>query len=263
MLFYKEKVDTTMAVMDEFKEQREALKSKPFKEKWKYFWSYYTVHVVVTIAVLIFGTVLVHDLVTSKDYAFYAMFINCVTGNDDENFLNDFTETLDIDTKEYTTCVDTSIHMDVAGYDSNSITASQKIIAMASANEIDAVISDLDVFANYADNGMFVDLRTFLTKEQIERFSSQFFYYDVAVEPPTDYETLLATETETVNIVDRQNPDTMEDPIPVGIVLTNEDRVKLVEGGYYGNNMDLLFGVSASSARLDYCSQFLDWLTTN
>ena len=43
-----------MAVMDEFKEERERMKAQPFKVRFAYFWDYHKFHVLIAAFVLFF-----------------------------------------------------------------------------------------------------------------------------------------------------------------------------------------------------------------
>ena len=65
-----------MAVMDEFKEEREALKNGTPKQKLAYFWYYYKWHVIIALVVIIMIVSFVKQLTDRKDPAFYAVMLN-------------------------------------------------------------------------------------------------------------------------------------------------------------------------------------------
>ena len=58
-----------MAVMDEFREEREALKNADAKTKWQYFLDYYKWYVIGGAAVLAFVISMIHSALTAKDNA--------------------------------------------------------------------------------------------------------------------------------------------------------------------------------------------------
>lgn len=252
-----------MALMDEFKEERESLKNKPLKDKWNYFWYYYKLHVIAIASVIILGSVLIHDIVTSKEVLFHATFINSFSMEDTTEFMEDFASYTDIDTEEYTVFLDTTLQLSLDSYDSNSMASIQKLMAMASAGEIDVFVSDRNIFARYASNEMFSDLRNYLTKEQLERYSDYIFYYDdVPVENEVDTEALMNNEPiDYTDTVQRRDPSTMENPVPMGIFLDGSLRQKLLENNYYGNSQEIVFGIMGGCENPEYCQIFLDFLT--
>lgn len=69
-----------MPVMDEFKEERAALKHGTPKEKWNYFLDYYKWHVIVGIAVIAMAVSLISQILSRKDTIFYAVMINGIEG---------------------------------------------------------------------------------------------------------------------------------------------------------------------------------------
>ena len=57
-----------MAVMDEFKEERERMKSQPFKVRFAYFWDYHKFHVLIAA----FGEdIVVHTISASESIRAY------------------------------------------------------------------------------------------------------------------------------------------------------------------------------------------------
>ena len=60
-----------MAVMDEFREERENLKNASFQKKWQYFWYYYKLHVVIGGFIAFFVISMAHSILTAKDNALF------------------------------------------------------------------------------------------------------------------------------------------------------------------------------------------------
>ena len=65
-----------MPVMDEFKEEREALKHGTLKQKWQYFLDYYKWFVIVGVLILIFAGSFLYQLITRKERAIFAALVN-------------------------------------------------------------------------------------------------------------------------------------------------------------------------------------------
>ena len=73
-----------MAVMDEFREERENLKNASFQKKWQYFWDYYKIHTFVVLFVILIAGVTIYQSVTAPNYDFnvsYAGAYNLVDEN--------------------------------------------------------------------------------------------------------------------------------------------------------------------------------------
>ena len=65
-----------MAVMDEFKEEREALKNGTPKQKLAYFWYYYKWHVIISVIIIGMLVSFIYQYVNRKDIAFNAVLLN-------------------------------------------------------------------------------------------------------------------------------------------------------------------------------------------
>ena len=90
-----------MAVMDEFKEEREALKNGTPKQKLAYFWYYYKWHVIIALVVIIMIVSFVKQLTDRKDPSFYAVMLNASLldqmTSEQPDFVTDFAEKEGID----------------------------------------------------------------------------------------------------------------------------------------------------------------------
>ena len=72
-----------MAVMDEFKEEREQIKKRPLKERLEYFWFYYKWYVLGGILAVFVVTTLIRDIAGSRKDALYAVVVNAyITENE-------------------------------------------------------------------------------------------------------------------------------------------------------------------------------------
>ena len=254
-----------MPVYDEYKDVRESIKDKPFKEKMAYFWYYYKIHTIVGIFLLILLAVFIKDRVNNKEYAYTCTLVNAVPVNEATGFMDEFVATTDIDTSKYIAYLDDQVQFSFEGYDQTSMAMMQKFVAMVYAGDIDNVVMEHDLFTNYANNEAFIDLRTVLTPEEIEKYEDYFFYidYDNLGNESPDFEAVASGNTEELvkhDEVDRKSTEGMSNPVPVGIFLEDElgERIKSV--GFYGEDADIVFGF-LTEKHLDYSRQFLDWLT--
>ena len=85
-----------MAVMDEFKEEREALKRGTPKQKLAYFWYYYKWHVIISVIIIGMLVSFIYQFVNRKDTAFNAVLLNASLldqmSSEQPDFLTDFAE---------------------------------------------------------------------------------------------------------------------------------------------------------------------------
>lgn len=248
-----------MPVMDEFKEEREALKHGTPKQKFAYFLDYYKWHVVITVAVIAFVASLVYQSVTRKDTAFYAALVNVYELASTDEYAQSFAVYADIDTSEYDIVFDSSMHISSSGMDQETITSTQKMMVYIAAGEIDVLMSDAATVEQYAYNDCFYDLREVLTAEQIQKYEPYFYYMDRAVadainaareDPNYDYSTAPAHP-------DPKKPEAMEEPIPVGICL---DEAQSLQEVFYFLNGDGVLAVTATSPNLEAVVKYIDFI---
>lgn len=258
-----------MAVMDEFKEERAALKNGTPKEKISYFVYYYKWHVIITIAVIAMIVSFIVQIVNRKDNALYVCMLNTVEKGIDgpaydstasKDYADKFAEYAGIDTDEYDVYFDTSMRLNYNSMDEETVNSSQKYMTYLAAAEMDVIVTDEASLELYAYQEDFYDLREILTPEQIEKYEPYFYYIDMVtvaerneiMDSPdnlyTDY-VLIAP--------DPRKPEAMEEPVPVGIYLDNCDELR---ESFYFQSDDVVACVFINTQRLDTALQYLDFL---
>ena len=170
--------------MDEFRDEREALKNGTPKQKLEYFWCYYKWHVIGTVAAIAVIASFIYEAVTRKDNALYAAFLNSFTIAEDqgEAYKQAVTQAIGIDPNEYEIMIDTSMYIDLENMtDENTYNTIQKMGVYVAAGEIDTLVTNADIFEYYAYIDYLTDLRTVLTPEQLEAYEPYFYYIDYTV----------------------------------------------------------------------------------
>ncbi len=250
-----------MAVMDEFKEEREAMKNASFKEKLKYFWYYYKFHTIAVIAVMILVVTLVYDIATQKDTAFFGVMLNSAYVNEEamSTFQESFVEYAEIDSETYDVQFDHTINLSESAISEVNASSSQRLLVYTSSAEIDVMVGGADVFPEQANQGMFYDLRDILTEEQIAKYESRFFYVDQAYIDLLDeiYDSSTTTEIELPEAPEPTKPQEMEQPIPVGIFVT--DCEKLTDAYFFVGDYCVV-GVMGNAPHLENAITFIDYL---
>lgn len=245
-----------MALMDEFKEERERLKHGSLKDKLKYFWYYYKFHTIVTLVCLIALSVFIHDAVTKKDYVFNAAFVNAAVLTDAKEFEQKAAEVLQIDTDEYALSIDNTIFIDQENPNSESTYYSiQKLSVLMMTNDLDITVMNSDTHRSYAYNMAYADLREVLSEEQLQKYEPYFYYMDYSI-----YEEISQLQEEgnvyEGDFPDPTKPEEMKNPIPVGIYISE---AKLLNS-YYLFDEGSVFGILTGSEHLDSSLAFLDFV---
>lgn len=252
-------------VIDEIREQQRKTRDMTAKGKWEYFWEYYRVQTIVVIFVIIMVATLIRDIVTSKDYIF-----NCIMMNSyqlaAEPLETSFAEYAGLDLKEYDCYIDTSTSLSLTTYDQYNMATVQKLMAQLQSGDLDVIVFNSEIFNTYSLNGMFLDLRTVMSEEELARYEDQLYYVDYAeivrkeeaeresydmAELPVDVD--VAAETEA-----HRHPETMEDPMPIGVFLTDTPFVE--KSGCYAREAEPILGIVTTSERSNIAIQYLDFL---
>ena len=260
-----------MAVMDEFKEERQALKNGTPKEKISYFFYYYKWHVLIAVFAVILIVSFIVQLTRNKEDALYVCMLNTLTKSSDgylsysesDVYPDAFAEYAGIDTFEYDIRIDTTMSIDYDSLDENTITSAQKYMAYLAAGEMDVMITDVDTLENYSYQEDFYDLREILSPEQLQEYEPYFYYIDMAVveerNKQLDDPNNLTGELD-LEMPDPRDPDSMEEPVPVGIYL---DDCENLRANYYYRSDDVVACVFVNTKRLDNALAFIDFVWEN
>ena len=246
-----------MPVMDEFKEEREAMKNSTPKQKLAYFWDYYKWHVIVAVIAVIVVVSFINQILNKKDTAFYACMLNSSRIdflNDNPDSINAFAQYADIDTGAEEVFYDTSMQIGMnTGDDMNS---SQKFMVYLASSEMDVMVTDATTNLKYAYQGDYYDLREFLAPEQLAVYQDAFYYVD------GDIIKEIKIQTENNNLeympvyADPLKPETMGDPIPVGLYLPAESPILK---DYYFLDNNVVLSVFINTTRPERASRFIDF----
>ena len=207
-----------MPVMDEFKEERNSIRQKSLKEKISYFFDYYKWHTVAVVVITIAVVSMIIHLVNRKDCSLYVALLNSMAVSQTEDYVQRFEEYVGIDREDYEVIFDTSLYIEIGGRDSVTATSFQKLTVYIAAGDLDVIITDPEIIEYYVDEGIFSDLRQVLSPEQISLYEPYFFYVDQA-ELDAIQEAEARNETYEAVSSDPRQPESMSDPVPVGIFL--------------------------------------------
>lgn len=245
-----------MPVMDEFKEEREALKHGTLKQKLTYFADYYKWHAIITVVTLCIVISFVVQALTRKETALCVCMVNTYA-LETEDYITDFAEFAGIDLDSYDLNFDTNISIQAEALDESSMASSQKMLVYIAAAELDVMITDSETIKMYINNDFFYDLREFLTSEQIERYEPYFYYIDMK-----EIQKLQAAiddfdESFVPYYPDPRKPEEMEQPVPVGLYLKEGEGFK---ENFLFMTDDAIVAVLQNTKRPETASQFVDYV---
>ena len=248
-----------MPLMDEFKEERNAIKQKGLKDKLAYFFDYYKWHTVAVIVITAAVISMIIHLVNRKDSALYICLLNTISYSRTEDYVQRFEEYAGIDRADYEVTFDTSMYIEIGGRDSVTATSFQKLTVYTAAGDLDMIITDPEIIEYYVDQGLFYDLRQILSPEQMALYEPYFFYVDQVIIDAIQ-EAEARNETYDAVFSDPRQPEAMKDPIPVGIFL--DDCQGLKENVQFFDE-EIVLSVLINSSNIETALKFIDFVMQN
>lgn len=257
-------------VIDEIRQQQMKTKEMSAKGKLEYFWDYYKVHTIVAILVIFFAAMFISDIATAKDYNFYSILFNArqLSGDSLESA---FSEYAGLDTENYECYIDASTGLSLTSFTEYDMATVQKLMATIQIGDLDTVVFNSELFNNYAGNEMFLDLRTVLSKEELNTWKDYLYYIDyvevaaeredVDVEESPAEKDAADDEKRQQEILEETNrhrsPEGMAEPVPVGIFMEASPFAE--KSGAYSDLVPV-FGFVSTSKRTETGKQFLEFL---
>lgn len=248
-----------MPVMDEFREEREALKNGTFKQKMQYFWDYYKWHVIIGAFVLVLLVIFIKDIVNNKDFAFHGFFINTRANHGvSELFLDEFVQLAELDTEKYEVFIDSDESIIKNSYDEITSAAHQQLTISIMAEEVDFVAMDEDTFGQYASTSTYFDMREILSDEQIAKYEPYFYYIDMADVRKIDESRQEASiDVYQGKEYDHTTPEGQEDPVPVALYIHSSEKLL---AAYDFNGEPVVLGIPINTQHLDTSLKFIDYI---
>lgn len=228
--------DAVLYQKREEKDERQKWEKLDRKGKWQYFKDYYLLKVVLLLVVLaILGSVVYTMVKPRPEIILNVVVINqTMEEGQREAFLTDLSNFLKIDEKEQKIQLEDNYRLDMEKVDEMTMASQTKMMANASAGELDVVIADRQTFEHYMEQGMFVDLSQILPEDLYRRLEDQMA--EGCVLPRTDAEPDL-TESDGAEITEAETGEEngMTELLPYGVAL--EQAENYPKDGTYGETM--------------------------
>lgn len=179
-----------VAKMDEFREEREAMKYAPLKERLAYFWEYNKIEITfVVVVVCIVG--LISNLLSRKEEVLNGIMLNRFWMQEEDlgcdEFLDSYMEYRGYDISDYEINLNSTLSYTVGGEPSVldvEVNVPQVIAAQATAGVLDYMIADEAVILEFGSFEYFGDLREIFTSDELETYKDILIYSEDNTEIP-------------------------------------------------------------------------------
>ena len=216
-----------MPVMDEFREARESIKQKSFKEKFQYFLDYYKWYVIGGTVLTVCIISLICSVLNHKECAFYGAFVNAYQTPDYETFREDFAVRAGIDLGENDIFFDTDLYISDSSNDQTTVNATQRLLVYVAAGDVNVMAGGSAIMNQYAYNEFFQDLRQVLPENLQKQLAPYYYYVDASLVAEKNARQDSGEIGVTLNYpTDPTVPDSMADPVPVGLYIQDCPRIK-------------------------------------
>lgn len=166
-----------MPVMDEFKEQREALKHAPFSEKMQYFQDYYLGPTLLILLAAVIGGAFLFSVLSQKKAALYVALVNfnSVQESTEElaapfakEHINTRREEIILDSSSFISSDENELNFIKYGYEDE-----QRLFSMVMTGTIDLFVTGEDVIDRYAEQEWFDDLLTIFEDDVFNQLDAE------------------------------------------------------------------------------------------
>ncbi|MCC8046882.1 MAG: hypothetical protein LIP12_15610 [Clostridiales bacterium] len=222
----------------EEKSGKEQMKSLHGKNRREFFKQYYLKRILIIAAVLLFGVILLYNIVTTKNYALSILVVNAsgdVNEEEDQEYFGKFLELNDMNTSKNEVYLNRSLNVDINSEDSVNTSNVQTIVNMFTRQGVDLFLSDSDFYLLMAERSYFKNLEDYLTEEEVASIDEENLVYV----------TLLETEKENGEDGTDDSETNAGETILAGIRLSPEEGW-LADRGWYEDGMDIIVGLPVS-----------------
>ena len=245
-----------MPVMDEFKEEREKMKSQPLKKRLSYFWTYYKWYVLGGTLALIVAISFIVQIVTKKEEALFGIVVNASSYGKDREFASSFMEYAGIAPDKYEVTFHSALSL-TEQMSQDAVNTRELIMVYTASGDMDVAIMDTLAFESYAYSELFLDLSVVLSEELFSSLEGRIYYKDNATAGEFNAALDAGESTEDIVFPDPFKPEDMKEPIPIGIDISD---CEVLEDAYYYPNKPVLLGLPATSGRTNMAIKFIEFL---
>ena len=243
-----------MTMFEYAKRAYKAMKGKPKEERWQYFLDYYVWYAVAIVAAI---ALLIHTVIfiaNRKDTVFGGILVDGTGSDASTAYVQELEEFLQLDTKKEQVHLQTGIVLQES-FGNDRVESFQQILAFFTSKSTDFLTAPQTSFSMcaYSTTNMLADLRDYLDAETMARLEDRIYYIDRDLVEQARNGTL---SQDTPN-PDPSAPETMKDPVPVGINITDCSEFCST---FYLMQEDLYLAIAINTAHPDMVLEFLEFL---
>ena len=251
-----------MAVMDEFRKEREAIRKESFRKKAEYFWQYYKWNTILILGIIICVGSIIYTRMTEPKIELNGIILNATSSGIEErtnNLLDNFFKEKKLNLSKDNFRFDTSLVFLSTGK-TEAITSNystfQVLQTQSASGKLDFIIGDAIGMTTLSYRNYFVDLRTVLTEGQLKKYEPYLCYMDLDFMEKMENSMAYYDESVVLEYPDCKNPEKMGNPIPVLIDLSSSNQITEM----YDFPIDTpVFGIVCTS-HVDMALHFMDFL---
>lgn len=246
-----------MTVSESIAKTRAELKNKTPKEKWSYFWEYYTWHVLGALLVIVLLIQGVVSFSSHKQTVLSGSLLNSFLIQNEEAYQEALFDHAGLDPKKDEVLFQTNIQLTNALSSANS-ESFQVLHASVAAGRLDFITGDIMPFQKcaYSRSYLFADLRKHLPADTLAQLEDRLYYVDGAI-LYEDVDPFSDESAAEIEYPDPHDPESMADPIPVGIEISSCANFMQT---YYSQNSSMYIGIVGNAPHLEQTLQFIDYL---
>ncbi len=180
-----------MAKMDEFREEREAMKQAPLKDRLAYFWEYNKLETFLVVFGVVCVISIAVSLLTQKDTILEGALLNRfwleMDGVNCNSVVEDYLDYRELDAGDYDVVLEETMNYFPGNQDTlldENIDTLELIAARCAAQSIDFIIADAETIHEFDEAEYFLDLREVLTAEQLQEYEEYLIYSEVQTDVP-------------------------------------------------------------------------------
>ena len=233
--------------------QLKQLKGKPLKEKLEHIFTYYRGPILGVLIVLALGGYMIFQIATAKEEALNIVCLNTFAQAEEADlFCREFAQAAGIDPEKETVRLNMGMVVSDA-LPTETYEAIQALSAQVAAGTVDVMVGDLDAMGIFLYQDYFCDLAQVLTPQQLTQLQDSLLYIDLVY-----MEAKLSGEEVPTPFPDPTKPEEMEQPVPVALLLPQENNFRQM---CYGSiKTPIVVGLVVNSDNTQNALAFLDYI---
>ncbi len=180
-----------MAKMDEFREEREAMKNAPLKDRIAYFWEYNKLEATIAVVAVISVISIAVTILGKKDVLLEGMILNRfwteMDGAGCDSISEDYIAYRELDYDDCEIMLNGSMNYFPGNEDTlleENVNVMQLIAASCAGQALDFIIAEPATLHEFDMGEYFIDLRLVLTEEQLQAYDEYLIYSEIRTDIP-------------------------------------------------------------------------------